>query len=156
MITSCIIVFNLARVVFPNVFQRGAERVVGGQRDERRPAVAQIGFDGHRDRPVGDGMCDFAERIAGAGGDDKRVESAARDFVLGLTDGAQDLAAAERLHAQGQIRIPSEAGGRVRHAFGKDRQHLRAGGHNPFERLQRLGMGAEGAAEGVCDFHSLF
>ena len=53
-------------------------------------------------------------------------------------------------------RIPSEAGGRVRHAFGKDRQHLRAGGYKPFERLQRLGMGAEGAAEGVCDFHSLF
>ena len=52
---------------FPDVLGAAGERIVGGDGQQHRARVAQMGLHRQRNRGIGDACGDFGQRISGAG-----------------------------------------------------------------------------------------
>ena len=70
-----------------DIFQIHAQGIIGGQRNDQRPIVAQMCLGSHQNRRVGNTVCQFGEGISGARGNEQNIEQGFRTDGLCVGNG---------------------------------------------------------------------
>ena len=130
----------------PDVPGGRAESIVGGDRDDYRSVVAQMGLGRHGHRRIRDACGQLPQGIAGTGGDDQGVQQLLRANGLRIADAPDGRMSGQALHlGQEGFRRP-EAGICRLTCLGDDGEDRLILPAQLCKLFKNLLMGAEGAA----------
>lgn len=103
----------------------------------------------HANRRISDPVCDLCQCVSGTGADDQCLQRERGSERFGTDDGMNDLSAGKGLHLFPQSGGASEPGVRRPDRLTHDRLDLVTGVYQLSDLPHRLGMGTEGAADGI-------